>query len=189
MIDASYSDKHIIVDLLASSFDDNQSVNYIVKQDKFRKQRIKKLMDYAFNICDSFGRVVLSENKTACALIFFPDKKMTTLKSILWDIKLVTNCIGLNGVSKALARERKIKSLQPKELLYYLWFIGVTPVEQSKGIGSMLLTEIIQDAESVNKTLCLETSTEKNIPWYKKFGFSIYNEMDLSNYRLFFLKK
>lgn len=188
MLDATYSDKNTVVDILAKSFDNNKSVNYIVRQDEHRKQRLRQLMSYSFDVCNSFGRVIFSENKKACALIIFPDKKRATVQSLLWDIKLIAGCIGLKGISKAISREKKIKNLQPKEPLYYLWFIGVNPEEQHKGIGSALLTEIIQDAEQQNRTLCLETSTEKNIPWYQKFGFTIYNELDIG-YKLFFLRR
>lgn len=188
MIEATNEDKQTIVDILANSFDDNKSVNYIVRQDKKRKERIRRLMEYSFDVCNSFGRVLLSENQKACALIVFPDKKRTTLRSALWDVNLITSCIGLRGISRVISREKKIKSLQPRELLYYLWFIGVDPEEQNKGFGGALLTEIIQDAEQRGRTLCLETSTEKNIPWYQKFGFTVYNELDIG-YRLFFLKR
>ena len=187
-MDATYSDKNTVVDILAASFDDNKSVNYIVKQDAHRKQRLRQLMSYSFDVCSSFGRVLLSQNKKACALVVFPDQKKTSLQSILWDIKLITGCIGIKAVSKAMSREKKIKNLQPKEPLYYLWFIGVSPEDHHKGLGSALLTEIIQDAEKQNRILCLETSTEKNIPWYQKHGFTIYNELDIG-YRLFFFKR
>ena len=188
MIEATYSDKTAIVDLLARSFDDNKSVNYLIKQDGKRLKRINRLIAYSFNVCYAFGKVVLSEDKKACALILYPEKKRTTLKSLLWDIRLITNCIGVGGVNKAAIREGRIKKLQPKEPLYYLWFIGVHPEEQNKGIGSVLLSEIIEDAEAQKRTLCLETSTEKNIPWYQKFGLEIYNKLDFG-YTLFLLKR
>lgn len=34
MIKANYNDKNLIINILTKSFDSNQSVNYIVKQDK-----------------------------------------------------------------------------------------------------------------------------------------------------------
>ena len=86
-----------------------------------------------------------------------------------------------------MSREKKIKKLQPKEPIYYLWFIGVRPAEQNKGRGSDLLQQILQDAKERNRTLCLETSTEKNLPWYQKFGFQLYNQLDFG-YTLFMLK-
>ena len=38
---AEYSDKNLVVDILSKSFDGNQSVNYIVKQDEKRAERLK----------------------------------------------------------------------------------------------------------------------------------------------------
>lgn len=188
MIKASYSDKSLVLDILTKSFDTNKSVNYIVKQDKKRVQRVRALMDYSFEVCYLFGEVFLSNNKKACALILYPDKKKTSLKSILLDIKLILSCVGLSNVKKALTRESKIKKIQPKEPMYYIWFIGVDPSYQNSGIGTELLNEVIEDSSRKKRPIYLETSTTKNLPWYKKFGFDVYNELDL-NYKLFFLKR
>jgi GNAT superfamily N-acetyltransferase len=188
MKNADYKDKNLVIDILTKSFDTNQSVNYIAKQDGKRLKRISALMDYSFEVCYMFGDVFLSDDRKACALILYPDKKKTTLKSILLDIKLIFSCIGVENIKKALARESKIKQLQPKELMYYLWFIGVDPEYQNEGIGSILLDEVIKDSKYKQRPIYLETSTLKNLPWYKKYGFQIYNELELA-YKLFFLKR
>ncbi|MEJ6979447.1 GNAT family N-acetyltransferase [Pedobacter sp. P351] len=188
MIKATNNDKDLVINILTKSFDANKSVNYIVQQDSKRYQRVKALMDYSFEVCYDFGEVYLSDDKRACALILYPDKKKTNLKSILLDVKLILSCVGVTNIKKALIRESKIKKLQPKEPMYYIWFIGVDPAHQNSGIGTDLLNEIITDSAAKKRPIFLETSTLKNIPWYKKFGFDVYNELDLS-YKLFFLKK
>jgi GNAT superfamily N-acetyltransferase len=188
MIRAAHSDKELIIDILAKSFDNNKSVNYIVKQDSKRVERIRALMDYSFEVCHLFGDVFLSNDKQACALVLFPDKKRTTLKSILLDIKLIFSCVGLRNIFKTLSRESKIKNIQPKDTMYYLWFIGVNPQYQHHGAGSLMLQEVLEDSEQKKRPIYLETSTLENLPWYKKFGFSIYNELDLG-YNLYFLKR
>ena len=188
MKNADYKDKNLVIDILTKSFDTNQSVNYIAKQDGKRLKRIRALMDYSFEVCYMFGDVFLSDDRKACALILYPDKKKTTLKSILLDIKLIFSCIGVENIKKALVRESKIKQLQPKTTMYYLWFIGVDPEYQNEGIGSVLLDEIINDSKNKQRPIYLETSILKNLPWYKKYGFQIYNELELS-YKLFFLKR
>ena len=114
-------------------------------------------------------------------------KKKTSLKSIILDIKLIIQCTGIKNVKKTLNREALIKKIQPKEPMTYLWFIGVNLEDQNKGLGSKLLQSIIQFSEQKNKPIYLETSTIRNLPWYKKFGFEVYSEQDLS-YRLYFLK-
>jgi len=188
MVNADYKDKDLIVNILAKSFQDNKSVNYITKEDQKKGWRIKALMEYSFDLCYLFGNVFLTDDKKGCALVLLPDKKRTTLQSILLDIKLIVSCIDIFNIKKVMEREAAIKKLQSHGLKYYLWFIGVKPEEQNKGIGTILLKEIIKEAEERNRLVCLETSTEKNIPWYKKFGFEIYNELNLG-YRLYFMKK
>jgi hypothetical protein len=188
MIKASKNHKSRVIEILTKSFKDNQSVNYIVKQDSKRAERIKALMDYSFEVCLMFGEVYLSDDQKGCALVLYPDQKSFSIKSTLMDVQLLLNAIGLTRVGKAMSRETAIKSNYPKDPIYYLWFLGVINSDQNKGIGSQLLKEIIIDSQKQHKPIYLETSTIKNIPWYKKFGFSIYNELDFG-YKLFMLRK
>lgn len=188
MIRAQPTDKELIVSILSKSFDDNKSVNYIVKQDGRRTERLKKLMEYSFEVCNLFGDVFLTEDKKGCALIVMPDKKKTTLKSILLDAKLALSVIGLSNIKKAMNRESKIDKLHPQEPFYYLWFIGVDPSQQNKGIGTKLMNDVINEAASKQRPIYLETSTLKNIPWYEKFGFTVYDKLDFG-YELFCMKK
>ena len=184
---AQYQDKELVVAILSNCFDDNRSVNYLIRQDTNRQARIRRLMEYAFKVCHRFGMVLLSDDSKACALLLLPEKKRTTLRSFLWEVTLVATCIGISHVNKAWRRERKIKALQPRERVYYLWFIGVEPGEQNKGMGTRLLEEVMTLARSRQRTICLETSTAKNLSWYQRHGFSIYHELDLG-YTLYFLK-
>lgn len=185
---AAYGDKSLVKNILSKSFDNNQSVNYIAQQDELREKRIAALMDYSFEICFNYGDVYLSDDNKACALVLYPDRKKTTFKSVLEDIKLMLNCIGLSNIGKAMKREAAIKKIQPNTPMYYLWFIGVDPESQGTGIGSRLMNEVIEDSRAQSRPFFLETSTERNLPWYKKFGFDIYSDLDLT-YKLYFLKR
>jgi len=139
MIRAQHTDKNLIVSILVSSFDDNKSVNYIIRQDTKRVDRIKWLMEYSYDVCNLFGDIFLTEDKKGCALLILPDKKRITIKSILLDAKFAFTCLGISNINKAMNREAKIKQVHPNGLLYYLWFIGVGSSNQNKGIGSQLL--------------------------------------------------
>lgn len=188
MTKANRNDKKLIIHLLTSAFKDNQSVNYIVRNDHKRMERIAALMDYSFEMCLSFGEVWLSDDRKACALILYPQEKKTTLNAVLLDLKLIIKAIGISGIKKALDRESKIKAKQPREPMTYLWFIGVEPSEQGKGIGSKLLQEVITHAETRQLPVYLETSTVKNLPWYERHGFKVYEQLALT-YTLYFLKR
>jgi ribosomal protein S18 acetylase RimI-like enzyme len=183
---ANAADKSLIVDLLSESFNINQSVNYIVRQDNKRRKRIKALMSYSFDICSLFGDVWLTDDRKACALVLYPDQKKTTFKSIYLDIKLIFQAITLTGISKALNRESQIKRRKLQVPMMYLWFIGVNPLYQSCGIGSKLLQQVMEEAKRMNRPVFLETSVLQNIAWYERFGFNVYDELEL-DYTLYFL--
>lgn len=185
---AAYGDKALVKNILSKSFDKNQSVNYIAQQDELREKRIAALMDYSFEICYTYGDVYLSDDNKSCALVLYPDRKKTTFKSVLEDIKLLFNCIGVSNIGKAMKREAAIKKIQPNTPMYYLWFIGVDPESQGTGIGTKLMNEVIEDSRAKSRPIFLETSTQRNLPWYKKFGFEIYSDLDLT-YKLYFLKR
>lgn len=183
---ARAEDKQLVVAILAKSFNENQSVNYIIKQDNNRESRLKELMAYSFEICYQYGEVYLSEDNTGCALVLYPETK-SVLKTIPLDLRLIIKCIGIENAGKAMKREGAIKSQYPKEPIYYLWFIGVLPDHQHKRVGTSLMLSILDDARRQSKPVYLETSTVSNIKWYQNFGFEIYHELDFG-YKLFMLR-
>lgn len=188
MIAATLSDSTLLTDILSASFQDNKSIQYLVKQDAKKETRIRQLMKYSINYCTEFGKLILSNNKKACALLVYPYKKTTSIRSVLLDLQLVVQVIGISNIRKAIAREREIKKMHPATPFAYLWFIGVDPAEQGKGIGSQLLHEIMAEAAETQLPLYLETSTEKNLPWYEKHGFRQYATLNFG-YTLYFLRK
>ncbi len=188
MVEAKNSDKKRVVEILSRSFDDNKSVNYLIPHDSRRMQRIGELMAYSYEQCRLWGKVVLSEDRKACALVIFPDRKRTTLPSLLLMGWLILKSIGFLNIAKAIDRESQVASHHPATPFYHLWFLGVLPEYQGEGIGSKLLNELLADANAMNRPVHLETSTHRNIPWYEKHGFSIYSKISLS-YDLFLLRR
>lgn len=171
-------DKEAIVDILVAAFADNKSVNYIIRDGGNQEKNLMALMGYSFELCMLYGEVFITDDRKGCALVLMPEKKKTSLKSIRLDINLAFRAIGTRKILKTLQREAAIKKVQPAGSLYYLWFIGVYPQCQGEGIGTGLLKYLIERAKTQDRTICLETSTEKNLPWYKTFGFTIYQQLD-----------
>ena len=188
MIHAHHTDKNTIVNILAEAFDDNLSINYVIAQDRKRKVRIKKLMEFSFDTCLRFGKALLSDDKKGCALIVYPEKRKLTLHYISSTLTLIFHCIGIFNIKKVMSREAAVKALHPAGPMNYLWFIAVHPASQNAGIGTGLLREIIELSETGNKIICLETSNPRNLSWYKKFDFTVYGTLNFG-YNLYFLKR
>lgn len=185
---AVVEDKNVIVEILTAAFINNKSVNYLIPQDGLRFYRIYKLMEYSVEMCMLFGKVYLSDDRKGCALLLYPHLKKFSFRAVLLDVMLIFRSIGLGNVLKAMQREKLIKAKQPSQPMAYLWFIGVEPKYQRFGLGRRLLEEVMASYALEELPIYLETSTMENLPWYKKFGFEVYDKLELS-YTLYFLRR
>ena len=186
MLKATNKHKPVVVEILFESFYSNRSIQYIIPKDNYEK-RARHLMEYSYDMCKWFGDVFLSDDEKACALILYPEKKKFSLFSLILDLKLLFNCIGFKNINRVLKREAAIKKIHPATQMSYLWYIGVSPSNQHKGIGSGLLKEIINKSNIEQRLIYLETSLPENIAWYQKHGFDIYHQLDFG-YNLYFLR-
>ncbi len=191
MIKACKRDKETIVSLLWNTFigiEFPNSINFVVKQDKKRPARLRYLMEYQCDMALKFGEIWLSDDKTGCILLLFPEKKRFGLSVLLWEIKLALRCIGIENVAKVLKRESQLKKKHPKVPFIHFWLMAVLPEEQGKGTGQKLLSEVLEKYKDAKKPLYLETTTKSNLHFYTKNDFTIFDHTETLNYPLFFLK-
>ena len=60
---------------------------------------------------------------------------------------------------------------------WYLQTLGVEPTHQGKGYGSLLMEYMFEKIDTTNPLpVFLETSTEINVKFYKRFGFEVMRE-------------
>jgi GNAT superfamily N-acetyltransferase len=91
-------------------------------------------------------------------------------------------------IKKVMKKETVTNDTLPKNLDYiHLWFLGVDPSVQGKGIGGKFLTELIEKYSSFKSAMCLETSTLRNLPFYEKNGFEVYSIKNFG-FDLYFFK-
>jgi len=64
-----------VVDILFHSFYDYGSVNFVIKQDDKKERRIRDLLEYSYEKGERFGKVYLSENEEAAAIVIDPAVK------------------------------------------------------------------------------------------------------------------
>jgi ribosomal protein S18 acetylase RimI-like enzyme len=182
------NDKTFITGLLVKAFDTNISVNKAVKQDRKRVTRIRRLMEYSFEMCLINGEIYMSQDKNAVVLFLNRRHSKTTLDTLWLDMKLALGAIGINRAAKVLKKEKTIKKLYPDHDFMYLWYIGVNPEHQGKGAGSALMQEITAMADKRTQDIYLETSIKNNLPFYARCGFQIYTEL-LFDFRLYCLRR
>jgi len=70
-----------------------------------------------------------------------------------------------------------MEKLHPTEPHYYLEIIGTDPAHQGKGFGSKLMTPMLERADTEGVGAYLESSKESNVPFYRRFGFEVTQEL------------
>jgi ribosomal protein S18 acetylase RimI-like enzyme len=192
MIKASKIHKERIIELLAECLDTNKSINWIVKQDSQRKERIRHLIDYSFDACIDSDQICLTDDQNGVIISSLSDDKLPFLEEAYLTARFIFKVTGLDGIGKAWRREEYVKSYHPQDHEYiYLWFIAVDKTEQGKGIGSKMIKGIIDKSNIESLPIYVETSDERNLKFYQKHGFEIYHtsEVELFGFELYFLRR
>jgi GNAT superfamily N-acetyltransferase len=192
MIKAGKIHKDRVTELLAECIDKNKSVNWIVKQDANRKERIRHLIDYSFEICIAAGQIYLTEDQNGVLIYSLSDDKLPFLEEAWQTARFLINVTGIDGIGKAFRRERYVTSFHPTDHEFiYIWFLAVDKSMQGKGVGTALLAELITICNETNLPIYLETSEVRNVTFYQKHGFEIYHISDeaMFGFKLYFLKK
>jgi ribosomal protein S18 acetylase RimI-like enzyme len=65
----------------------------------------------------------------------------------------------------------------PTEPHYYLEIIGTDPSQQGRGLGTALITPMVERADREGVGMYLESSKQTNVPYYARFGFRVTKEL------------
>jgi GNAT superfamily N-acetyltransferase len=70
----------------------------------------------------------------------------------------------------------ELEPLHPPVPHWYLMFVGVNPGGQGQGLGSRLLTPVLELADATGTLSYLETPFPRTHPFYQRLGFEIASE-------------
>ncbi len=60
---------------------------------------------------------------------------------------------------------------------WYLALLGTDPGWQRRGVGSALVAAVLERADQDQTLAYLETQKPENIPWYRRHGFEVVDEL------------
>ena len=84
---------------------------------------------------------------------------------------------GLARFSRLSAIRRDMDVHHPKTPRHaYLWFLGVAPAAQGRGVGSALLRAANARLDAERLPAYLETATTRNVALYERHGFKVTSE-------------
>ena len=86
-------------------------------------------------------------------------------------VKVIENTVADERKGAMFSMFEQMDALHPREAHWYLPLIGVDPAHQGKGIGSVLLSQVLSTCDGQRLPAYLEATSPRNILLYKRHGF------------------
>ncbi|WP_370086430.1 hypothetical protein [Ekhidna sp.] len=178
-----------VIHILTQSFRTNPSALWVIRQDNKVQDRLRALIEYAVKTGLENDGVFLSDDESAAA-ICFQEPARTSLSSYWNQLQLIRKAIGFARVPQVLKREAYLKKHRPAPPYLNFWFLGVDPDRKGSGGVHDLKQGIFRLSEEKNLPILLETSVERNMRVYERFGFHVYHTWKPStDYTLWFMTR
>lgn len=167
-----------LAEVLAKAFYDDPLAIYFFP---YENKRLKGLRRFFYaQLTGLFGSktiVLATQNLKACSIWVAPGTKPSVLKS---GYRILPTAMSLGTrVGLAAFAIGYLERFHPKEPHFYLATIGCDPDYQGRGLGSSLINAQLKHIDEMGLPAYLESSKEKNVPYYKRFGFEVIKEVTL----------
>jgi GNAT superfamily N-acetyltransferase len=162
--------------MLVRSFADDPVANFMFAGDRRRRRGL-----HAFFTSQlrrqylPYGHVYATDDMDGVALWGPPDIVRNGVKE-LFQLLPAAPFLVSSRVHRALRLLFEVDGLHPKERHWYLATLGTEPSRQGKGVGSALLNAMLEGIDEAGDPAYLESSKERNIALYARFGFEVIEE-------------
>jgi ribosomal protein S18 acetylase RimI-like enzyme len=113
------------------------------------------------------------------AAVWMPFEALGPLPMLLElrAIPTLLRATGLGRLGRLMAIREDMDKHHPMDRPHaYLWFLGVSPAAQGRGIGSALLRSANARLDAAGMAAYLETGTTRNVALYERHGFKVISE-------------
>jgi ribosomal protein S18 acetylase RimI-like enzyme len=164
---------------LARTFLDDPVTSHIFRNEARREAGLRAFFgtqmraDYL-----PFGGCYTTEGYSGSAIWAPPGKPLQTgLAGILTMLPVVPYvAANLRTTLRLLAL---MESKHPRQPHWYLATLGTAVEQQGKGVGSALMRPILEHCDAEGIPCYLESSKERNVPFYRRHGFEVVEEVPL----------
>jgi GNAT superfamily N-acetyltransferase len=165
-------------EILARAFADDPMYRFLLPDERIHKAQLGWLMGLMVRYGQMYGLATRPADRLTGAAVWMPPGSGDATP---WRMLRAGAAAGLwrmgpshlkrmVDVSDYLERLRQERMPEPH---HYLMLIGVDPSSQGQGIGSVLLAPELAKADHGGHASYLETTKERNLPFYQRHGFVI----------------
>jgi ribosomal protein S18 acetylase RimI-like enzyme len=170
---ATGADVPAVASMLVRAFDDDPVARYMFAGT--RRRRLGLHSFYTSELRRHYlpeGHVYVTEDLSGAALWGPPGRARHPVRELLQLVPTAPFLLSPHTIN-AFRLLFTVESLQPTEPHWYLFTLGTAPERQGKGVGSALLRTVLTQVDELGEPAYLESSKERNIALYARFGFSV----------------
>ncbi len=174
---ATASDVPAVADMLVRAFDDDPVASFMFAG--ARRRRVGLHSFFTSQLRRQYmphGHVEVTEDLNGAALWGPPGRDRHPVLELLQLMPTAPFLLSPHTVN-ALRLLFTVEGLHPTEPHWYLFSLGAAPERQGKGVGSALLRAKLAEIDELGEPAFLESSKERNVPLYARFGFEVISEI------------
>ena len=169
-----------VVRTLTDSFHDDPVQRFLFPGDAVYARRGRTTFDLVTRRVAEIGVVHVSEGIEGVALWLPPGADFVDgWRGALFGAR---NLIVLGrAVRRGLALFAQLSKHHPRAPHWYLPVLGTATAQQGRGFGSALLAPTLARCDADDVPAYLESSKERNLPFYRRHGFEVVGTIEIEN--------
>lgn len=164
--------------MLVRAFDDDPVAQFMFPDETRRPRALRRFFsiqmerDYLRT-----GEIWTTNDRSGAAIWGPPAKPRPGVRDLLRVLPLVPELFPPRHLRTALRALFAVESERPTVPHWYLGTLGTDPAVQGRGIGSALLSHVLERVDERGEPSYLECSKERNVPFYARFGYKVTKQM------------
>jgi len=123
-----------------------------------------------------YGHIYMAGEGDGVAIWGPPDRERSGLRELVQLLPTAPFLVSTR-THRALRLLFQVDGLHPTEPHWYLATLGTAPERQGHGVGTALLESMLATVDEAGEPAYLESSKERNVPLYARFGFEVIDEL------------
>ncbi len=164
-------DAAAVSSVLAAAFTDDPVFRWLVPDDEVRAATNRKFFDLLIKILAPHDDAWTTADGVHGAALWVPygREAMSAQTGQFFEARVAELFHPYSDrVEQVIAAMEAVHPAEPHE---YLWFLGVAPAAQGRGIGSGLLVPVLERADQAGHPAYLEATSLRNRALYERHGF------------------
>lgn len=175
---ATIADLPTLSHTLARAFHDDPVLSWVVPDPKLRRTRLPAVFETFAEIYLTHDETYLAGDGAAAALWAPAGAEPMTEQQAQWCAERQLEILG-DDADRAFALSELFEQHHPDQPCGYLQFMGVTPEQQGRGLGSHLLATVLPPCDANGQPAYLEATSPHNRRLYERHDFETVDEIVL----------